>query len=329
MIIAGDIGGTKTLIALYERTTEGLHQGAERSFASAEYNSLEAILGEFLRDQPGVHLENACFGVPGAIIEGRVHTTNLSWDVSESALETALKCRVKLLNDLQATAFGVRYLAPSELEVLNHGASPRHKGNVAVIAAGTGLGEAILCFDGSQHHPMASEGGHADFAPRNEREIELLRYLQKHFGNHISNERVLSGPGFYNIYCFLRDTGFAPEPQWLRDQLAAGGDHSAIISEAGLAGKSALCQETLEIFATLYGAEAGNIALRCMAVGGVFVAGGIAPKLIAVLRNGKFMEAFVDKGRMSAMLREIEVSVALNPHAPLIGAAHFALNMSL
>jgi glucokinase len=329
MIIAGDIGGTKTVIALYERTTEGLRQSAERVFASADYGSLEAVLGEFLSSQGAVHLENACFGLPGVVIEGRVHTTNLTWEVSESALQAALKCRVKLLNDLQTTAFGVRYLAPSELEVLNHGVSPRHKGNVAVIAAGTGLGEAFLCFDGSQHHPMASEGGHSDFAPRNEREIELLRYLQKRFGNHISNERVLSGPGFYNIYCFLRDTGFAPEPQWLHDQLAAGGDHSAIISEAGLAGKSPLCEETLEIFAELYGAEAGNVALRCLAVGGVFVAGGIAPKLIKVLRNGKFMQAFVDKGRMNGVLREIEVSVALNPHAPLIGAAHFALNMSL
>jgi glucokinase len=316
MIIAGDIGGTKTLIALYERTTEGLHQTAERAFASADYDSLEAILSEFLRDHPGSRLENGCFGIPGAIIEGKAHTTNLTWNVSESALGAALKCRVKLLNDLQATAFGVRYLAPEELEVLNPGARPKHKGNVAVIAAGTG-------------HPMASEGGHADFAPRNEREIELLRYLQKHFGSHISNERVLSGPGFYNIYSFLRDSGFAPEPQWLKEELAAGGDHSAIISEAGLAGKSALCEETLEMFATIYGAEAGNVALRCMAVGGVFVAGGIAPKLIKVLANGKFMEAFLDKGRMSAVLKEIEVSVALNPHAPLIGAAHYALNMSL
>jgi glucokinase len=329
MIIAGDIGGTKTLIALYERTTEGLHQTAERAFASADYDSLEAILSEFLRDHPGSRLENGCFGIPGAIIEGKAHTTNLTWNVSESALGAALKCRVKLLNDLQATAFGVRYLAPEELEVLNPGARPKHKGNVAVIAAGTGLGEAFLCFDGSQHHPMASEGGHADFAPRNEREIELLRYLQKHFGSHISNERVLSGPGFYNIHSFLRDSGFAPEPQWLKEELAAGGDHSAIISEAGLAGKSALCEETLEMFATIYGAEAGNVALRCMAVGGVFVAGGIAPKLIKVLANGKFMEAFLDKGRMSAVLKEIEVSVALNPHAPLIGAAHYALNMSL
>jgi glucokinase len=329
MIIAGDIGGTKTLLALYERTAEGLHQKTERAFASASYGALETIITEFLRDYSEVRLDAACFGIPGAIIEGRAHTTNLTWNVTESSLESLLKCRVRLLNDLQATAFGVRYLSPQELEVLNHGALPRPKGNIAVIAAGTGLGEAFLCWDGSQHHPMASEGGHADFAPRNERQFQLLRYLQEQFGTHISNERLLSGPGIHNIYCFLRDTGFAPEPQWLKDELAAGGDQSAIISEAGLAGKSELCVETLNVFASIYGAEAGNMALRCLALGGVFVAGGIAPKLIAVLRNGRFMQAFADKGRMAAVLQSIEVSVALNPHAPLMGAAHFALNMCM
>jgi len=329
MIIAGDIGGTKTVLALYERTTEGLHQKLERTFASASYGALETILTEFLKDYPNVELESACFGIPGAIIEGRAHPTNLTWNVSETALEELLKCRVRLLNDLQTTAFGVRYLSPQELEILNRGALPRRKGNIAVIAAGTGLGEAFLCWDGSQHHPMASEGGHADFAPRNDREVDLLRYLQKQFGRHVSNERVLSGPGIHNIYGFLRDTGFAAEPQWLKDELAAGGDPSAIISEAGVAGKSELCVEALNMFASIYGAEAGNLALRCLALGGVYVAGGIAPKLLDVLRNGRFMEAFAEKGRMSGVLKTIEVSVALNPHAPLIGAAHFALNMCM
>lgn len=329
MIIAGDIGGTKTLLALYERTAQGLRQKAERSFASASFGALETIIGEFLRDYPAIQLESACFGIPGAVIEGRAHPTNLTWNVSEASLQALLKCPVRLLNDLQATALGVLHLSPQELEVLNQWTLPAHQGNIAVIAAGTGLGEAFLCWDGSQHHPIASEGGHADFAPRNERQFRLLRYLQERFGTHISNERLLSGPGIYNIYCFLRDTGFAPEPQWLKDEFAAGGDRSAIISEAGLAGRSELCVETLDVFASIYGAEAGNMALRCMALGGVVVAGGIAPKLIAVLRNGSFMEAFADKGRMAAVLKTIEVSVALNPHAPLIGAAHFALNMCM
>lgn len=329
MIIAGDIGGTKTVIGLYERTTGGLHQADERVFASAEYHALETILSEFLRNHPGVKLDAASFGIAGAIIDGRVHTTNLTWDVSETALQAALKCPVKLLNDLQATAYGVRYLSREELEPLNPGAV-RHKGNIAVIAAGTGLGEAFLWWDGMRLHPTATEGGHADFAPRNEQEIDLLRYLQKHFGKHVSYERVLSGPGFYNVYCFLRDTGFAPEPQWLKNALNSSEDHSASIADAGLAGESPLCEETLRLFASIYGAEAGNMALRCMALGGVFVAGGIAPKLIQALRkDGVFMESFAAKGRLSEVLKGIEVNVAMNPHAPLIGAAHFALNMSM
>jgi glucokinase len=328
MIIAGDIGGTKTVIGSYERTSGGLHQNAERVFHSAGYNSLEAILTEFLQDNSGLRLDNACFGIAGVIIEGKVHTTNLPWNVSEPALEAVLKCRVRLLNDLQATAYGVSYLAREELEVLNPGPWPRPRGNVAVIAAGTGLGEAMLFWDGSRHHPMATEGGHASFAPRDEHQIELLRYLSKEFGGHVSNERLLSGPGFYNIYCFLRDSGFAPEPEWLRQKLATG-DRSATISEIGLAGENELCAATLRMFCAIYGAEAGDLALRSLALGGVFVAGGIAPKILPMLRNGDFVKAFVDKGRFRQMLEGIEVSVALNPHAPLIGAAHFALGMSL
>lgn len=328
MIIAGDIGGTKTVIGLYERTTGGLHQNAERAFPSAQYGSLEAILNEFLQDHRGLQLDNACFGIAGAIIDGKVHTTNLTWEVSESALEAALRCRVRLLNDLQATAYGVSYLAREELEVLNPGPWPRPRGNIAVIAAGTGLGEAILFWDGSRHHPMATEGGHAAFAPRDDHEIELLRYLRKQFGNHVSNERLLSGPGFYNIYCFLRDSGFAPEPEWLKQKLASG-DRSATISEIGLAGESELCAATLQLFSSIYGAEAGDLALRSLALSGVFIAGGIAPKMLKVLRNGSFVNSFVDKGRFKEVMQGIEVSVALNPHAPLIGAAHFALGMSL
>jgi glucokinase len=329
MIIAGDIGGTKTVIALYERTTGGLRQAAERVFHSAQYGSLESILDDFLSDHSGLRLEDACFGIAGAIIDGKVHTTNLTWNVSEAALETALKCRVKLLNDLQSTAYGVRYLAREELEVLNPGSGPRPKGNIAVIAAGTGLGEAMLCWDGTRHHPIATEGGHAAFAPRDDREVELLRYLRQRYGSHISNERLLSGPGFYNIYSFLRDTGAAPEPDWLKQKLAAAEDHSAVISDVGLAGQSELCTATLELFSSIYGAEAGNLTLRCLALGGVFIAGGIAPKMLKVLHDGSFMNAFVDKGRFKEVLEPVEVSVALNPHAPLIGAAHYALGMSL
>jgi glucokinase len=218
------------------------------------------------------------------------------------------------------------HLSSDELCVLNPGSRPGRKGHVAVIAAGTGLGEAMLYWDGQRHHPLASEGGHADFAPRTDQEIELLRYLRAKVGGHISFERVLSGPGFHNVYCFLRDSGYAPEPPWLAEKLRTG-DPNPIITQVGLTGKEPLCVATLELFSTLYGAEAGNLALKCVATGGVFVGGGIAPKILPVLQGGSFMRGFTDKGRFAELLKSIEVSVALNPAAPLIGAAHYALQL--
>jgi glucokinase len=234
--------------------------------------------------------------------------------------------RVKLLNDLEAMAYGILQLSPDELCALNPSTRPGRKGHAAVIAAGTGLGEAMLYWDGQMHHPLASEGGHADFAPRTDQEIELLRYLRAKIGGHLSYERVLSGPGFYNVYCFLRDSGYASEPPWLTEKLRAG-DANRIITEVGLAGEQPLCVATLQLFSTLYGAEAGNLALKCVATGGVFVGGGIAPKILPVLRDGSFLRGFTDKGRFSELLKSIEVSVALNPAAPLIGAAHYALRL--
>jgi glucokinase len=215
------------------------------------------------------------------------------------------------------------HLRPDELSLLSAGAKPKRKGNVAVIAAGTGLGEAMLFWDGSQYCPVASEGGHADFAPRTDQEIELLRYLRTQYGGHVSYERVLSGPGFFNLYAFLRDSGYAPEPDWLKERLRSG-DPSATITQVGLAGDDPLCSATLDLFAAIYGAEAGNLALKCLAVGGVYVGGGIAPKILDKLKDGAFFRAFTDKGRFSSLMKSIEVSVALNPRAPLIGAAHFA-----
>jgi glucokinase len=194
---------------------------------------------------------------------------------------------------------------------------------VAVIAAGTGLGEAMLYWDGQHHHPLASEGGHADFAPQTDQEIELLKYLRAKCGGHVSYERVLSGPGFSNVYTFLRDRGYYPEPPWLAEKLQ-GGNPNVIITQLGLAGEDPLCVATLDLFCTLYGAEAGNLALKCVAVGGVFVGGGIAPKILPALQKGGFLRGFTDKGRFSELVKSIEVSVALNPRAPLLGAAHFA-----
>jgi glucokinase len=268
-----------------------------------------------------------CFGVAGAVIDGKSRITNLPWQLDEQVLARAIGVpRVKLLNDLEAAAYGMLHLSSAELCVLNPGSGPGRRGHAAVIAAGTGLGEALLYWDGQRHHPMASEGGHADFAPRTDQEIELLRYLRVRSDGHVSFERVLSGPGFYSVYCFLRDSGHAPEPPWLAEKLQ-GRDPNPIITQVGLAGEDPLCVATLELFSTLYGAEAGNLALKCVATGGVFVGGGIAPKMLKVLQDGSFLRGFTDKGRFSGLMKSIEVSVALNPAAPLIGAAHYALQL--
>jgi glucokinase len=322
MILAGDIGGTKTVIALFEESCATLRTVRDATFRSQEHRTLEEILTQFLKGSPKLHLRAGCFGVAGAVIDGRSRTTNSPWQLDEEVLARSIGARVKLLNDLEAAAYGMLYLAQDELYVLNPGQLAGHKGNVAVIAAGTGLGEAMLFWDGKRHHPLASEGGHADFAPRTDQEVELSRYLRGKFGGHVSYERVLSGPGLYNVYLFLRDSGHAPEPAWLADRLKTD-DPSPIITEAGLTGADPLCRATLELFSTLYGAEAGNLALKCVATGGVYVGGGIAPKLLAVLQNGSFLRGFTNKGRFSALMESIPVRVALNPRAPLIGAAHF------
>ena len=324
MILAGDIGGTKTVLALFEETADGVRAVREApAFASKDFASLEAILTEFRKDHRGLSLEAACFGVAGPVLDGKSVTTNLPWHLEEEALARAAGApRAKLLNDLEAAAYGMLFLKPEELCVLNRGTRPSRRGNVAVVAAGTGLGEAMLYWDGRHHHPMASEGGHADFAPRTDQEIELLKYLRAKFGDHVSYERILSGPGFYNVYKFLRDSGAYPEPASLARKLKTG-DPSAIISQLGLAGGEPICVATLELFASLYGAEAGNLALKCVAVGGVFIGGGIAPKLLPALQAGPFMRAFTAKGRLAGLLNQIEVSVALNPRAPLLGAAHY------
>jgi glucokinase len=326
MILAGDVGGTKTALALYELSTGGLRQLRTASFASRDHQSLHDILAEFLQPERGHPLRAACFGVPGAVVDGRVHTTNLPWVVEEQALADFLKApHVRLLNDLEATAYGALFVHADEVAVLNAGTPPKHLGNMAVIAAGTGLGEAMLYSDGTHHHPIASEGGHVEFAPLNDEQIDLLRHLRARFG-HVSYERVLSGPGLHNIYSFLRDREPAGEPGWLAQELA-GTDPSATIAAHGLSGDNALCVEALDLFSCIYGAEAGNLVLKCLALGGVFVAGGIAPKILAVLQNGNFMRGFVDKGRFADLMRGIPVKVVLNAGAPLLGAAHFALRL--
>ncbi len=321
MILAGDIGGTKTILALFEETDEGLRLVRDATYPSKQHGSLEDILKKFLQEEP---LRVACFGVAGPVIGGRVQTTNLPWRLDERILGDLIGTPgTKLLNDLEAAAIGMLHLDAEDLLVLNKG--EKREGNVAVIAAGTGLGEAMLIWDGKEHVPVASEGGHADFGPTNDEQVELLVHLREKYG-HVSYERVLSGPGLFDIYCFLRDAGFANEPDWLGEKLREG-DPSAVITRLGAAGEHPLCARSVEMFTSIYGAEAGNLALKCVASGGVFVGGGIAPRLLSVLRAGLFMEAFTDKGRFSGLMKSMPVRVALNPRAPLVGAAYFATRL--
>jgi glucokinase len=326
VIVAGDIGGTKTVVALFEESGGGLAPVRDETFKSKDHKSLEEILAKFLK---GEKLKAGCFGVAGAVIEGKAHTTNLTWDLDETVLAAAIGApRVKLLNDLEAAAYGMLHLRADEIASLNPANPTPHKGNIAVIAAGTGLGEAMLYWDGQHHTPLASEGGHCDFAPRNDIEIDLLKYLRDKFKGHVSYERVLSGPGYMNVYEFLRDRGYYPESQSLRDKLKASDPPSAAVTQLGLSGAEPLCTATNDLFCSIYGAEAGNLALKCVAVGGVFVGGGIAPKMMAGLQKGGFWEAFTDKGRFAGFMKSLPVYAALNPRAPLIGAANYARRLA-
>lgn len=324
MYLAGDLGGTKTVLGLFEPSGDRLAPVAETTFHSHDFSKFDDLLKQFLGSQPTRPLRAACFGVAGAVVDGRSQTTNLPWVLDERALASVIGVdRVRLINDLEATAFGMLYLDESELVSLNPNAHVKHGGNRAVIAAGTGLGEALLYWDGRDYHPIASEGGHGDFGPHTDLEIELLRYLRAEFGGHVSYERVLSGPAFSNIYDFLRARGEISESPDVAAQLKQG-DRNAVISQLGLAGVDPLCAATVELFCAIYGAEAGNLALRGVAVGGVYVGGGIAPKLLPSLQRGGFLAGFVDKGRFREFLEKIDVRVALNPKAALLGAAHFA-----
>ncbi len=321
MILSADIGGTKTNVALFQISGKVLRSVAMETYASREHSSLEEILEKFLAVRDG-SVSRACFGVAGPVKHGRSETTNLAWVVDSSHLARMLGLRrVGLLNDMEATAWGIGALAPKDLAVINPG-RPDPQGNGAVIAAGTGLGEAGLEWNGKERWPFASEGGHSDFAPRNELEIELLRYLAAKFG-HVSYERALSGPGLHNIYNFLRDTKRAEEPAWLAEELARE-DPSAVISRVALEERAAICERAMDYFVEIYGAEAGNLALKMMATAGVYLGGGIAPKIAARLKRRDFLEAFVSKGRLRPLLEDVPVSIILNDGAALLGAARWA-----
>ncbi|MDZ4339403.1 MAG: glucokinase [candidate division NC10 bacterium] len=324
VILAGDIGGTKTIVALFEDAGGGLRVLREETFPSRSHEGLGQILEAFRAREPLPPLRGACFGVAGPVFDGRCEATNLPWVIDAKALRGTLGLeRVAVINDLVATAYGILDLKPDDVVVLNEG-RPHPEGNKALIAAGTGLGEAILFWDGTRtrYRPVASEGGHADFAPRNVLEIELLRYLLKKH-HRVSYERVLSGPGILNIYSFLKEAGHGEEAVWLRERFH-GQDPSVVITDAAMRGESDLCVKTLSLFVSLYGAEAGNLALKALATGGVYVGGGIAPKILDRLMDGTFMTAFTDKGRLSPLVSDMTVRVVLNPQTALRGAARCA-----
>lgn len=321
-LIAGDIGGTKTTLALYG-SDKGLEQPLfEETYASASYGSLEDIIREFIKDFGIKQIKYAVFGVAGPVIEEKVDVTNLPWVIDKPSLIASIGFKdVHLLNDLEAMAYSIAHLDETDLFVLNVGHAVA-KGPRAVIAPGTGLGEAYLTWDGSRYIAHPSEGGHTEFGPRDEIEIELLRYLLKRH-SHVSYERICSGSGVPNIYSFLKDRGHYEEPGWFSEKLAKADDPTALILSTAL-DKDTPCpiaQATLRMFVSILGAEAGNLALKVLSTGGMFIGGGIPPRVLPALQDGMFMESFFRKGRLSKALHTIPVSVILNPRAGLIGAA--------
>ncbi len=325
-LLAGDIGGTKTTLAIFSADAGLRAPLIEQTFPSAEFLNLEAIVREFLA-QANVPVWHACFGVAGPVVLGEATITNLPWVISERDLAAAFQFeRVTLLNDLVAIANAVPILQAEDLHTLNAG-SAVPGGAIAVIAPGTGLGEAYLTWDGSAYHAYASEGGHTDFAPTDAQEMELLHYLQKKFGR-VSYERICSGIGLPNIFAFLKDTGFAPEPDWLAAELAIAPDPNPVLVRHALENPTdcLLCAETLRLFVSILGAEAGNMALKVLAAGGVYLGGGIPPRILPLLGRETFLRSFANKGRFSKMLCQFPVHVILNRRAALLGAARYGLH---
>ena len=325
MILAGDIGGTKTNLALFEHRDNTLRVVAQHQFSSREFSTLDEVITLFMQKTSLPSIDAACFGIAGPVIDRRCRTTNLPWDITTLDLQEHLGIqKVGLLNDLEATAYGMLYLPEDEFVDLN----PKGRvmdGNRAVIAAGTGLGEAMLYYDGTVYHPIGSEGGHCDFAPLTPQQDALLKWMRNRYPGHVSFERILSGPGIYTLYEFLVESDFSAQPISMLN-IPEGKDRSVMVSECALKEHNPLCMEALRLFAEIYGAEAGNLALKSMSLGGVYIGGGIAPKILPVLVNNHFMNGFLSKGRFNEMLQGMPVKVSLNPETALLGAAHFALD---
>lgn len=322
MILAGDIGATHSRLAAFRPEGNKLPLVVEKIYDSQNHPGLADIVGNFVRSE-GIPAQSACFAVAGPVRGGKSKISNLPWTIESRDLAKQLNLRsVGLINDLEAYAYGLDSLESKDFVTLHEG-SEDAEGNTAVISAGTGLGEAGLLWDGFRQHPFACEGGHADFAPRNELQIELLKYLLAHHKT-VSYERALSGPGIKNIYDFFRNTKRVEEPASLREQMNATKDAPALISQLALEKKSPICEQTMLMFVSVYGAEAGNCALKFMSLGGIFIGGTIAAKNIPLMKRPEFLEAFFDKGRMRPLLELIPVKIVLNDDAGLLGAARYA-----
>jgi glucokinase len=321
-VLAGDIGGTKTTLAIIDPIKGHKNFIVKQTLPSSNSPTFDALLDEFLiaNDFP---ISRACFGVAGPIFEGNVQMLNLPWLIKESTLTKKLKIPVHLINDLEAIATSVPILEKEDLETLSKGKLTK-QGSLAVIAPGTGLGEAHLHWNETSFHSYPSEGGHVDFAPTTPMQFELLTFLQEQFG-HVSYERVCSGPGLLNIYAFFKKSGKYPEPEWLGEQISKDKNPAPIISKAALEGKAEIAVATLDVFVSILGREASNLALKVLATGGVYLGGGIPPRIIPFLKKDLFMESFINKGRLSSMLTNIPVHIICNPDAALMGAATHAL----
>lgn len=319
ILLAGDIGGTKTLLRFFEAGGGVL---AERRFDSAAFASLNQIVATFLSDFPSIPLAAACFGVAGPVEGGRANITNLPWQIDAASIAAEFSIpQVRLINDFQAVAYGIESLESRDLATLQAG-KPQERGVRAVIGAGTGLGEGFMVWQGGHYEAFPSEGSHADFAPVEALQIELLRHLAARYG-HVSYERLLSGPGLVNIFEFLRDSRGQQATAELQSAMMTG-DPAAAISGHALGCKDELAVSALDLFARIYGAEAGNLALKVLARGGVYIAGGIAAQIMGKLRDGEFLRAFADKGRFAGLMGNIPVHVVLNPKLGLMGAARVA-----
>ncbi|MCP4353050.1 MAG: glucokinase [Desulfobacterales bacterium] len=321
MILAGDIGGTNTRLAVFSNDTGPKHPLVRETFPSNDYTGLEEIVKQFLSGHD-LTITSACFGVAGPVKDGRATITNLPWIIEEKTLELELGLKeTKLLNDLEAIASSIPYLDADDIETINHGEFV-HNGTIALIAPGTGLGEAFLTWDGNRYRAHPSEGGHANFAPANQLETDLLEYMGRQY-KHVSCERICSGIGIPNIYNFLKETGRFNAPDWLTNEIAGAEDPSPVIFKYALDSekKSAICVAVLEIFISALGNETGNLALKVLADGGVYLGGGIPPKIRESIRHGGFMQAFGNKGRLSTSLSPMPVHIIMYPDAALLGAA--------